>query len=431
MPSKKKFTSVGGVGARPIALHNKISTQGPRVLAPAPPAPPAPPATAQEVKLFDTASFGNTLKGFSGYPDKRLESNHWLALIAAAARWNIFVSFHPDWPNMIKTKYKEEFGKDWKGFELVGINYSYVNGIAAAGTVKLKGTKFPYGFVINIDKHTLQNGFIDNNGAQNKFTQTNIEHVFAHELGHVLGLCSRHNPESAVYLPSIPNLPGFPTYYEPTHRVIREPEFPETYIEHIKLVQSAKARLTGGGPTFVVLTDDSKHWMNETVSSMVYAYDPLTNRYRNIGRRNFNNFSNELMVPTFSSVYDNENGYFISTKSIKYLTEIRVDGRQMYVEKNPGKSEVSEVIKYGTASNPIYILLGTVGVAVSGPKSIIVEPQVAIDATDATDATDAICNIIYPDGHVDDCDDDEIMRIIRNHEKIMNDPGSMKFKCNS
>jgi|688.fasta_scaffold75939_3 hypothetical protein len=47
MPSKKKFTAVGGVGARPFALQNKISTQASRVVSAAPSPAPAPaPAPA-------------------------------------------------------------------------------------------------------------------------------------------------------------------------------------------------------------------------------------------------------------------------------------------------------------------------------------------------------------------------------------------------
>ena len=48
-----------------------------------------------------------------------------------------------------------------------------------------------------------------------------------------------------------------------------------------------------------------------------------------------------------------------------------------------------------------------------------------IYATDATDATDATYNVVYPEGYAGERNDDEIMRIVANHERMLNDPSYM------
>jgi hypothetical protein len=48
--------------------------------------------------------------------------------------------------------------------------------------------------------------------------------------------------------------------------------------------------------------------------------------------------------------------------------------------------------------------------------------------TDAIDAHDGTYSIVYPN---DDCtgDEKEIMQLVKNHERIVNDPRFVEFKC--
>ena len=419
MPSKKNFTAVGGVGARHIAMQNKISRQAPRVASTMVAAAPAPaPAPAALNNLFDIDSF---------HPRNQytpLDPPYMLALIAATERWNKLLSFHPDGLNIIKTNYKETFNKEWNGFKLLSVSYrTNPNQIVTTEPVTISGTKIPYGFRLRINKGGLTNGMMVE-GILETFTQENIEHVFAHELGHALGLCATISREDVVRLPSIPTLPGFPIYFNPTSNTISAQLFPQTHSEHAKLIRSATERFVAG-PSFVMLSSDEWHWEKNMVSHEVYSYDPQNQRYNMITKQIFGNFENEIITVGFNPHYDNTVGYLISNKSLKYLTEIRPFDLQMYVEKNRGASEVSSVIKFGVSPNVTYILKGKAGVIVPATRGILsVERSVHRD-----DATEPIYSVIYPEGYAGECNDDEIIRLVKSHERIVNDPKFVEFKC--
>ena len=279
MPLKKNFTVVGGVGARHIAMQNKISRQAPRVsgtmnvvAAAAPPPHVIEPPSTTIPDLFDIVSFSNTLYERAGYPDTTLKDAHINALTRAASRWTNFLSFHADGVNVIKNKYKAEFKKEWYGFQLLGINYSYNvgNGIAAVENVFFTGTKIPYGFLLNISKNILANGFVDK-GITYTLSDTNFEHVLAHELGHVLGLCNtitddivipRHAPNAqkeTYYANPYP----IPTTYPhvKNFKCVSSLQFEKTDFEHEKLIDSTRPKLILFKSPYIILHDgDGKHW---------------------------------------------------------------------------------------------------------------------------------------------------------------------------
>jgi hypothetical protein len=467
MPSKKFYTETGGVGARNVAVRNKINTQ-------ATPRPAqAAPTTDSSVNLFNIYTFTTTFSGneFNGYPDKKLDSNYLNALSLATIRWKNFLSFHPDLINVIKTMYKSKFNREWRGLELLGINYSYTGGAAGASVHFFREyslfdgwvtTKIPYGFLLSINKPLLTNGMVDSSGAVVNFSQKNIEDIFAHELGHALGLVNTFNSDYIVTLPSGPNL--YPdgtqgSYYIPQHKCIiggsfTNSQFPATYFEHYKLINSAKERFIGSSP-YIMLHTDGKHWREFMVQHEMYSWDPPSSSYKKAATFNYGNFFNEIMAPNYNPVYANTNNYLITTKSLKYLTEIRVDGYRAYIEKTPGASEVKNVIKVvnpgSTLTKPdfTYILNGNRGVVVApGSKSnngipvITVVEKVSEDATRDTDVTELVVNeddiifldvetitetgilsnITYPEGYTHEYDNDEILRIVANHNKIVNDP---------
>lgn len=438
IPSKKFFTETGGIGARSAPIRNIILAQA----TPKRPAPVAPtPATSNTVNLFNIYSFSNRFDGkaYTGFPDKKLESAHWMALIAASLRWKNLISFNSDLLNVIKTMYKAKFDKDWKGYELLGINYS-VSGspIANAAPILFKGTKIPYGFVLGINNAKLIKGSPESDGTFSKFEQKNIEDVLAHELGHVLGLCNVLAPEYIITPESSPNANH--TYYLPTLKCIlggQYGQFPATYLENRKLLSSAVEKAISSSPYITLENGEGKgkHWEQYMVSHVMWGYNPPPT-YNKITEIFYGNFYNELMTPTYSPLYANKTyNFLISGKSLKYLIEARVDGHRAYNEISPGASEVKSTIKFANAGSTLtkpdytYILIGTRCVIVAGTKGINGAPPIITiekalageDAADAAVETDTY-NVIYPPGYIGERDDDEILRIVASHKGILNDP---------
>ena len=486
IPSKKFHTEMGGIGARSASIRNIILAQA----TPKRPVPAPPTTSDSSVNLFNIYSFGNIFDGkaVNGFPDKKLAPKHWSALIAASVRWKNLISFNSDLLNVIKTMYKDKFGKDWKGYELLGVNNSYTGKIAGASPILFKGTKIPYGFVLAINTTTLINGLLESDGTFSKFEQKNIEDVFAHELGHVLGLCNVLEPEYIVIPPTAPNKApdgSWATYYKqeskPDYKFIvggLYGPFPATYLEHYKDINSAVTRAIGMSP-YIALSEDGKHWSQTMIQHEMWSWDPPSSSYRKVAVFNYGNFYNDLMAPGYNPAYANtEHNFLISRKSLKYLTEARVDGHRAYNEISPGASEVKSTIKYENAgSTPAkpdytYILIGTRCVIVPGTKGINGGPSIitvegamagedavdavdaavdavdagdaAVDAGDAGDAGDAAVdaadavdaavdavdaavetdtyNVIYPPGYIGERDDDEILRIVASHKRLLNDP---------
>jgi len=437
--------------------------------APPPPAlPPAlPPAPVTDPPaLFDIWSFLNTFDGkYPGYPDEKLEPTYWTALGNATTRWENFLSYDPVYLSIVKEKYKEKFDKDWNGLELVGIRYGVDNSnqIATASAVSFLGTDIAFGFVMEINNDIMKKGFKDpKSGAVTMLSLTNITNIFAHELGHVIGLCNTTENEESIMLPHEID-PSNPerSYYVPkpkpkdipNFKCIDNGRFPETYSEHHKLIDSAKQKLGFVVLPYIILSDDGSHWKEDMVTHEIYTWDFTSHSHKLFYKYYYGNFENEIMVPAYNPIYDNKTGYLISSKSLKYLTEIRRgNDLQMFNEKSPGASEVSSVIKTGNLPNKTYILKGKAGIIVPATKGITpvitVERTLSRDAdadaidadadaidaaTDAidADATDAHAyNVFYPDGYAGDRnDEEEIIQIVKNHERIVNDPAFFKFKC--
>jgi len=319
--------------------------------------------------------------------------------------------------------------------------------------------------LLNISKNILTNGF-NVNSVNYTLSDANFEHVLAHELGHALGLCNTITPHYIVVPNHAPNAARdtyyvpfpFPVPYASNYKCIvggppispfeedGSAPFVETYIANYGLLNSTYLRAVSASPYIILSDGDGKHWKESTVKHQIHAWDArlVPPAYKSVGSYTYENFYNELMVTSYNPVYDNANGYLISGKSLKYLTEIKIGGMKMYVEKNSRASEVSSVTKTLNSNSTLlsqtytYVLNGTAGVVVTEPRRginnipiITVERADATDTTDANDATDENDDytVVYPEGYTGDCNDDDIMRIVRNHERIVNDPAFFEFKC--
>ena len=384
-------------------------------------------------KLFDIYSFGNKFTGdrYPGYPGTKLETPYWLALIEATIRWNNFLSFHPAGFNAIKSRYRTEFDKEWKGFVLLGITYSYTSGIAGARTLTFSGTDIPYGFLLGINRSLLTNGFTDNQGTLNTFMQKDLVSVFVHELGHTIGLVNSivdytNVPPSAPY--TAPNgMKGsyFKSDTTPTeHKCIVNAQFPKTYEEHHKYIGYAK--VISRSP-YLILSSDGKHWKENMATHDMHSWDPPTSSYKMIAKHRYWNFYNEILTPGYNPSYAKSKPPLISSKSLKYLIELQFDGNTMYVEKLSGASEVKSVTKIvnsgSTLQNPNYtfILNGTPG-KIERPLTRGTRDVQFISETGT---------VVYPEDYVGEHNDDEVIKIASKHELMVNDPSfiSKTFQC--
>ena len=112
---------------------------------------------------------------------------------------------------------------------------------------------------------------------------------------------------------------------------------------------------------------------------------------------------------------------------------MRVDGQQMYVEKIRGANEVKSITRIvNSGSTPAepnysYVLNGTAGVVVL-PKSVFGDelPIITVEKSIENDTYAVVC----PEGYdINYEEHDEIMRTATNHERMVNDPRFVEFKC--
>jgi hypothetical protein len=158
---------------------------------------PAPPPTLSQSSgntLFDLSSFDRNFDSQTGYfqsifPDPHnppeyppLNEKIKNALIRAANRWAHFLSFTPEYIDLIRT-----YLPDWNGITLDRFLMAEVNDpttgkpwgstLARSQTiVKVPYTSLIQRFFLYLNKNTF-----------NELSETKLFHLLSHELGHVLG----------------------------------------------------------------------------------------------------------------------------------------------------------------------------------------------------------------------------------------------------
>ena len=358
VPGKKFFTSVGGVGSRNIAMHNKILSQ-----ASMPRPAPGPTETNKpqvEIKLFNISTFGKkfTVNG-DGNPNDSgtaLENEYLTALTNAAKRWEIFLKLTPEMTNAVKIEHTKKFlpKNEWRGIELLNLKYddggSIPNSYAAIdstiGSFNLSSLRSGFGLILNKDR-------------MNQLTTVQKSNVLAHELGHVLGLTSAFGGIFNNGVELFPKIVS-PDYY-PKIKYLHKNTFKgvwlqySTYTVRVKDLNRFAASYID---PYVPLSNDLKHWRRYVVERRLNATSEILYTYPGM--------YNELMGDGYDPAVDDSLKYLISKMSISFLVELHTfyDNAKInyYDEINPGNSEVQRFIK--SATNDI-ILSGEPGVSVS------------------------------------------------------------------
>jgi hypothetical protein len=353
VPGKKNYPAYGGIGARNVALANKIAAQ----------------ATPRNTTITDTSNTSDNLdntnilfnkstfdKNFmingDGWPEGSPEAGNPIgpgyffplpdklknALINAVNRWSRFLKFQKNTINYIKID-----KPTWKGIELLKCRYlaDFQTGSASCETVLYENTTINHGFYLSIKKAILDNLNI-----------TQLSSIITHELGHALGMpCFTSYADGIISNPQLlPLIETIPTEYDVKY--YNNATFPLTIIAYAKY-----SEFTGSPITRIPLersgseATKNAHWEDNTY------YDASFNLYRG--------FKNELMVGTWNSSIDSSFKYLISRVTITLLLRLYTifNSREYYnyEEINPGSSEdTSSEIVDETAIDPFDLKTGVI-----------------------------------------------------------------------
>lgn len=343
VPGKKNYPAYGGIGARNVAMANKIAAQ-------ATPRNTTITDTSNSTDnlyntniLFNTSTFDKKFQlNIEGWPEGSTEAGSPIvpgyffplpdklknALINAANRWNGFIKFQIDTIKQIR----EINSSSWKGIELLNCKF-LDSGAASCGPFIYTKTTLVYGFYLQI-----------NNFYVNSLNMTQLSNVLTHELGHALGMpCFKSHLNGLLNDEEI--LPLIDVEIDTVTR--KETSYYNSIT--FPLTISSYAKYTGQTPIFTRLlgTNPIKriplereggpgtknaHWEDQT------NYDNQGILYRG--------FKNEVMLGEFNLQIDHEHKYLISTVTISTLLTLytKFDWGEYYTyqEINYGASEVND-----------------------------------------------------------------------------------------
>jgi hypothetical protein len=337
----RMFTQCKQNSANPSGCINQfVAFIPPPAPKPTPTPPPIPPPVTNGNILFDISSFSKRFNSETGDVEpvesakatsvyKPLPKKAINALTKAAKRWAYFLSFTPEYVEVMRTNIK-----NWNGIPLnkflISTKYperpngDWENTLAASrplcSTIKQQPTSFIFGSHIYLKSEVFK-----------KYSETQLFHLLSHELGHILGFGSMTVTDDKgvellpnIYFDAERNAKFYLAQYFPDlYRVYYNFGFLGIYIDDKgkEFVKKENKTHEFGlyRPHTVPLSTDGKHFSPD---SMTYELSPGYTNPAHPVRVGLAGFYNEIMVPEFSPSQDKENNYLITEFTLRVLTAL-------------------------------------------------------------------------------------------------------------
>jgi hypothetical protein len=301
-------------------------------LAPKPTPTPTPTPDTSGNILFDISSFSKSFNS-EGYPQvvfpdttvpsvyEPLPKKVKNALTRAANRWAHFLSFTPEYINVIRTNIKD---KDWKGITLDRFlisTYNPITGgpwgttIATTQRENRPQTSFITGGKIYVSKEKYDT-----------YTEYQLFHILSHEFGHILGIpCmtvknngQEYGPEVLpnIYFDAERNAKFYQRFYFPNTITVYKWKYQGVYYEAKgkELVKKENKDIKYLDTDDLVPLDiPGKHWSQDTLT-----YDTPDPNLRMV----FRGLYNDIMVPEWDKDIDKDSHYLITELTLRALTDI-------------------------------------------------------------------------------------------------------------
>jgi len=312
---------------------------------PKPTTTPAPDTT--DNILFDISSFSKTFNSVTGdvepaisasIPYKPLPEKIKNALTRAAKRWAHFLSFTPEYVNLMGTFLKV---KDWKGITLNRFLLSNNNPITggewilnnAISTPKfhLQETSFIVGGIMYASKNFF-----------NTCTDDELFHFLSRELGHILGfpcMTVKDNDGKEV-LPNIHIFEG-DKFYHSNYFTCAARAYKKKYKGVTVERRYKSGQCNDDGPNDILIPlfkPKYDHWSPNTLTYEIKpnnnnpddecSYEPPSNATDYV---TYHGLYNELMVPYWNAGVDKISQYLITDITLGALTSLYTPWKKGYI----------------------------------------------------------------------------------------------------
>ena len=303
---------------------------------------PTPAPDTTDNILFDISSFSKTFNSETGdvepaistsIPYKPLPEKIKNALTRAAKRWAHFLSFTPEYVNLMGT-----FIKDWKGITLDRFLLSnnnpitggewFLNNAISTPKFHLQETSFIVGGIMYASKNFF-----------NTCTDDELFHFLSRELGHILGfpcMTVKDNDGKEV-LPNIHIFEG-DKFYHSNYFTCAARAYKKKY-KGVTVETRYKSKwCNDDGPNDILipLGPGNKYWSSNTLTYELKpgdpddecSYQPPSNATDYV---TYHGLYNELMVPYWNAGVDKNSHYLITDITLGALTSLYTPWKNGYI----------------------------------------------------------------------------------------------------
>ena len=346
----RMFTQCKQNSANPSGCINQFIAFTPKPKPkPKPPTPPPPPPPDTNGNiLFDISSFSKKFNSVTGYPQtvfpdttvpslyQPLDSKALDALTRAAKRWAHFLSFTPEYVNLMGT-----FIKDWKGITLD--RFLITNKIPDTGesiekylafsspNVKFSQTSFIVGANMYVNEYYFK-----------MYDENQYFHILSHELGHILGfpcMTVKDNDRMEV-LPNIHIFEG-DKFYDSNYFTCAARAYKKKYKGITVETRYKSGQCNDDGPNVSLIPlfkPKYDHWSPNTKTYKIKpnndnpddecSYQPPSNATDYV---TYHGLYNELMVPYWNAGVDKNSHYLITDITLGALTSLYTPWKNGYI----------------------------------------------------------------------------------------------------